>query len=126
MKILEHLFQLPPTINYVGFTFSLQIRKDRFDNFFLGYYLTGHHSKKKYKKQAFQLGIWSERERVVVSSVESDYLFKVLILDELRAIGTLANLLKNNGVPVREFEENTIETEFSEIINNNFLLTTTT
>lgn len=119
MKVLEKLSRLPPTIDYVGYTFSLQLRCDTYNNIWLGYYLVGCHSRKRYKRQAYTLyGIWAEKERVVVSSVNSNYLFKVLTVDcDLEPIETLIQYLKNNGIEVCNHQPDTVETEY-EIINN--------
>lgn len=114
MKILKELYRLPPQIEYLGFIFSLQLRNDTRGNMYLGYYVTNCTSKKKYKKACFQLGIWSEKDRVTLSSVQSDYLFKVLVFDEQKAVQALINEFKNNRLPLRDLEGQTIEAEFQE------------
>lgn len=124
MNLLNQLFRLPSSLDYVGYTFHLQLRKDNYNNLMLGYFLIGCHSKNKFKRCAFQAGVWDEKERVVVSSRGSNYLFKVLILDDCRGIETLTNLLRTNGIPLRSLEREALETEYSEINYN--LLTTST
>lgn len=119
MKVLQRLSILPPQIDYVGYSFALQLRCDPYNNIWLGYYLVGCHSKKYYKKQAYSLyKIWVEKERVVVSSVGSNYLFKVLTIDcDFEPINTLIQYLKNNGIPIQNKEQDTVETEFIELNN---------
>ena len=121
MTALQHLFKLPHTINYVGYTFSLQLRGDKYQNIWLGYFLTGCHSKNRYKKQAYACGVWHEKERVVTSSMGSNYLFKCLANDDTdKPIEALINHLKTNGLPLRTTEIEAVETEF-EIINYNLI-----
>lgn len=114
MNLLKQLYRLPPQIEYKDYVFRLELRKDERGNLYLGYYLFLCVSKQKYKKKAFQLGIWAHNT-VVVSSIESNYLFKVLVFDDHKAIDTLISNLKSIGLPLRESEGQTIETEFQEI-----------
>lgn len=85
MDLLKQLFRLPSSLDYMGYTFTLNVRKDHFGNLYLGYFLTAVYSQRRYKREAFYLGVWSEKDRVVVSSVESNYLFKVLVADDAEA-----------------------------------------
>jgi hypothetical protein len=119
MTVLKRLSLLPPLINYVGYTFQLGLRGDKRGNLWLGYFLFSCHSKKRYKKRAYtEGGVWDEKERVVVSSVGSNYLFKVLTFDsDIEPIETLTNYLKSNGLLIQNLEQEAVETEFIEINN---------
>lgn len=117
MDLLKQLFRLPSSLDYMGYTFTLNVRKDRSGNLYLGYYLTAVYSQRKYKRESFYLGnVWLEKDRVSVSSVGSDYLFKVLILDDdAEAINALIELFKKHGVPLRKLEDEAIDTDFDEL-----------
>lgn len=121
MSILKTLRNLPEYIAYEGYTFRLTVKGD-----FLGYFLTACHSKKKYKKAALREGYWLEKNRCVVSSVGSNYLFKVLLFDDsdstyLQALKTLQAILIKNNIPISTgWDVETENIEYTELTNKLF------
>jgi hypothetical protein len=76
MTTAELFMLLPPRIDYAGFNFHLQFTEHRQFGIGLGYVLTGCHSRKKYKREAWKQGFWEDR--VVnrqISTMFSNYLF---------------------------------------------------
>lgn len=116
MSILKTYRSLPEYLPYEGYTFRLSVRGD-----FVGYFLTACHSNKKYKKAALREGYWLEKGKVVMSSMGSDYLFKVLLFDDtdttfLRALEEIQTLLQKHGIPIlAESEAVTENTEYTEL-----------
>lgn len=119
MSILKTLRSLPEYIFYEGYTFRLTVKGD-----FLGYFLTACHSKKRHKKAAFREGYWLVKDKVVVSSQGSNYLFKVLLFDDsdgtyLQALCTLRGILIKNNIPlVAEQDVETENIEYTELFAN--------
>jgi hypothetical protein len=117
MSILKTWHKMPEAINYEGYTFRLIVRGD-----FVGYFLTGCFSKKKYKRAAFSEGYWLEKGRCPVSSVGSNYLFKVLLFDTsdrvfLQALKELQQFLIKNRLLMSQSEAVIEDTEFTEVKN---------
>ena len=76
MTTTERFFLLPPRIDYAGFTFHLQFTEHRQYGIGLAYVLTGCHSNKRYKRQAWKDGYWEDRAAPrQISTMFSNYLF---------------------------------------------------
>lgn len=114
MSILNLINQLPNTINFEGYTFTLKVMGD-----YVGYYLTHCHSNKKYKKEAFKMGMWWEK-KVTMNTVGSNYLFKVLLFDDsnetfYEGLLQLKKMIENMGFDIFTTEKDAEEVEFEEI-----------
>lgn len=118
--MLKELSKLPPKLHYVGYIFSLRAHTDRRGVTWLGYFLTGIVTQKKDKKNAFKNGVWIEKNRVVVSSQGSNYLFKTIVFeDDTEAIQILRDFLDTHGLlPPPQYNEQTENTEYQEIYLN--------
>ena len=123
MNIQQTWRSLPECLPYEGYTFRLLLR-----GYFVGYYLTGCHSRKKYKREAFKQGYWIERRkgdlfkpgRCPMPSEGSNFLILRPLFDDdddslLQALQELLSELKQNGFPIATSETHTEETEFTEI-----------
>jgi hypothetical protein len=76
MSLAELFLLLPPWIDYAGFTFHLEFTEHREHGIGLAFVLSGCHSRKNYKRQAFKLGYWEDRaEHRQLSTMYSNYLF---------------------------------------------------
>jgi hypothetical protein len=76
MTVTELFLQLPPRIDYAGFTFVLSFTEHRNYGIGIGYILLNCHSKKKYKRDAFRGGYWEDRAvNRQISTMFSNYLF---------------------------------------------------
>jgi hypothetical protein len=82
MTTTERFFLLPPRIDYAGFTFHLQFTEHRQYGIGLAYVLTGCHSNKRYKRQAWKDGYWEDRAAPrQISTMFSNYLFYEPLFD---------------------------------------------
>jgi hypothetical protein len=76
MTTAELFMLLPPHIDYAGFAFHLQFTEHRQFGIGIGYVLTGCHSRKKYKRQAWKDGYWEDKSvNRQISTMFSNYLF---------------------------------------------------
>jgi hypothetical protein len=110
--ILKLLLKLPPAIKYEGYDFALQVWNEGVNNY-VGYRLTGIHSNKKDKKEAFKMGFWHTK-KVTIDSVHSDYFRKVLIFcnndkELFWSLETLYNSLISDNIIVP------VETDYTDI-----------
>lgn len=86
MTTTERFFLLPPRIDYAGFTFHLQFTEHRQYGIGLAYVLTGCHSNKRYKRQAWKDGYWEDRAAPrQISTMFSNYLFYEPLFDRSEA-----------------------------------------
>ena len=116
-SILTMWSKLPERLPYQGYEFSLILR-----GYFVGYFLTKCLKNRGYKLAAFREGVWWEKKTErQMSSVGSDYLFKVALFDDsdeslYEAFKTLHDFLIKNNFPIREESDSAIENaDFIEI-----------
>ncbi len=76
MTLTRLFLLLPPAIDYAGYHFHLRFTEHLHYGLGLAYVLTGCHSKKKYKREAFREGYWEDRAaQRQISTMFSNYLF---------------------------------------------------
>lgn len=82
MTVAEQFILLPPRIDYAGFTFTLQFTEHKQYGVGIGYVLTGCHSRKKYKREAWKEGYWEDHAvSRQISTMFSNYLFYEPLFD---------------------------------------------
>ena len=82
MSIAERFMLLPPAIDYAGFTFRLQFTEHSQYGIGIAFVLTGCHSRKKYKRLAWEQGYWEDKSpQRQISTMFSNYLFYEPLFD---------------------------------------------
>lgn len=101
MTVTELFLQLPPRIDYAGFTFVLSFTEHRNYGIGVGYTLQHCYSKKRYKRAAFRCGYWEDRAvNRQISTMFSNYLFFEPLFDATDAV--LKEALKSMQQKLKE------------------------